>query len=443
MAYIMESDMMTTFKDKQGNVHNMFYPSKTNLIMMTDENGKASNLTLSEFANNVTSEINTLKSSGGIGVGTIKTISETVPADSWTKPDGSTYYEVKLENPSITDDMIIDVNIDLGSSEVASNAGILQISESGNGFVKLYSIDIPTDAISLTYTMIIQGDVTVSNPNILINPDFSINQREQTSYTNDGTTSIYTVDRWTTPFGNFCVVSSETTGVKIQGLNETRNNIIFRQLIESPSRYAGKTLTLSFKYKSTMSGHAYIGCDGVHGIISIEPTEEWIEKSSTFVLPTEIPNDSLEVVLINGTGTSADSIEFAWAKLEESATKTPFTVPDIGTELYKCERFYRKVQLRQQICYYNDSANITYNDKLYQSSLSIDLPIKSLRNINSVKAAPQILYNYSWHKNILGLTFLANGDEYLKSGSNGVKSNSDTSIGILPSEDLEIDAEIY
>ena len=193
MAYIMESDMMTTFKDKQGNVHNMFYPSKTNLIMMTDENGKASAQTLSEFASSVTeqltniqnllstlstdieniqnaadaintnkADINNLKTSLATANTNItnlqtalnnidKVVTTTVATSSWTKPSGSSYYEATISDSSITSDMIINVYIDSSSNDVALAAGLLEITETGNGYVKIFSINVPSAAIKLSY----------------------------------------------------------------------------------------------------------------------------------------------------------------------------------------------------------------------------------------------------------------------------------------------------
>lgn len=48
-----------------------------------------------------------------------------------------------------------------------------------------------------------------SNPNLLINPDFKINQRGATSYENDTTTkSVYSVDRWSL-YGRKLAVNSD------------------------------------------------------------------------------------------------------------------------------------------------------------------------------------------------------------------------------------------
>ena len=91
---------------------------------------------------------------------------------------------------------------------------------------------------------------TQSNENILHNSDFRnpVSQLGQSSYTQQG----YTIDRWrrSSATANPGELSFTPEGVKF--VNNASVNLLYRQDIENPSQYAGKTVTISADIASTL-----------------------------------------------------------------------------------------------------------------------------------------------------------------------------------------------
>lgn len=170
------------------------------------------------------------------------------------------------------------------------------------------------------------GKAKYINPNLLINPDFSINQRGQTVYSGFG----YTVDGW---FNQAYYV--ETTvlnkGVRITYYNaETAINWIYK-VVESLK--AG-TYTLSMKIRKSrpdLSVRCYEGLTKASTDWQIiqSPINVSSDGSLTFALAT---TDS-------GLA-SGDWIEIEWAKLELGSVATPFVKPNPGVEMTKCQWYY-------------------------------------------------------------------------------------------------------
>ena len=140
---------------------------------------------------------------------------------------------------------------------------------------------------------------TVSNPNLLINPDFKVNQRGVA-----GTFSgirKYFVDRWQLVSGTVVVNSDGTL---------TLNGSI-RQLLENA---VGSNVTASVS------------------------------------AGTAVYDDTTKTFTITGNG---DVI--SWAKLEIGSTATDFSPPDPTTELLKCYRFFYRIG--KNIAYPNHQSN--------------------------------------------------------------------------------------
>ena len=172
----------------------------------------------------------------------------------------------------------------------------------------------------------------VSNPNLLINPDFGINQRGLTTYSG---ISAYSVDHW---FRN----SEATMNIAENGItltySGTSNPSVF-QRIENTNRLSGKTLTFSAcingsvyscsntlpsSVPSSISYWAYSRLDG----------EISTPNNSIPHIRMQIHSGMLLCVLNNVSGCE-------WAKLEIGSTATPYSPPDPATELIKCQRYYQ------------------------------------------------------------------------------------------------------
>ena len=136
---------------------------------------------------------------------------------------------------------------------------------------------------------------TISNPNLLINPDFKINQRvvsgTKTPNKNPDGEDIHTyfVDRWGIDSGSVTINADGTLT-----LNGTMSQIL--------ENAVGTNVTASVSA----------------GMASYD--------------------DSTKTFTITGNG-----VTISWAKLETGSTPTPFSPPDTATELMKCKRYYQRI----------------------------------------------------------------------------------------------------
>lgn len=160
--------------------------------------------------------------------------------------------------------------------------------------------------------------VDISNPNLLINPDFKINQRGATSGSAITQSQGYIVDRWRIMDGDYSVNTNSIT------LNGT--------LVQTLEHSIGSDFTASV---FTSSGTATAAYD--------DSTREFTIVSSGAVI----------------TG----------AKLETGSDATPFVTPDPVEELRKCQRYYRII------------TNTIIQPYLYHTNLlSYFIPIKDMRD---------------------------------------------------------------
>lgn len=198
-------------------------------------------------------------------------------------------------------------------------------------------------------------NVPESNPNLLINGDFSVNQRGQSTYS---TNSAYTVDRWALVYGSLAV---NTNGSVSHTATNTWQGI--RQYVEHPERLVGKTITfsaygettglkaLTVSYKQTSASAAVrlgdIATTG-NGIISI-----------TVDIPNSLTKESL-LYFILYTPSANQTVTWYWAKAEIGSIATPFNPRPYGEELALCQRYYQVLRV-DSTCYCANTAHLYPN----------------------------------------------------------------------------------
>ena len=176
---------------------------------------------------------------------------------------------------------------------------------------------------------------TISNPNLLINPDFRINQRGQASY---NTNFAYTTDCWKLWKYNAATAGTVTvtdSGVLLESSGEG-GSVQLSQAIENSAQLSGRIVTLSVEvadvtgvwslYQHGNSNPSYkINTAGIHAF-----SFRWEEVVSPYG------------VVFSQLATSAEaSCKIKWIKLELGSVATPFIPPDPTTELAKCQRYYQ------------------------------------------------------------------------------------------------------
>ena len=178
--------------------------------------------------------------------------------------------------------------------------------------------------------------VNYSNPNLLINPDFRINQRGQAEYT-----SGYTVDRWYSP--GKCSAAPISGGVKLTStVTASSTTHAFWQDFEFPLP-PGK-YTLSLKAADVTGVWAA-------RIRTVTAAGDYVDSYYTLALREGVNKVSVDlpegeyisaVSIGFNKGTEAgNSLKLAWIKLENGSLATMFVAPDRAAELAKCQRFYQ------------------------------------------------------------------------------------------------------
>lgn len=175
----------------------------------------------------------------------------------------------------------------------------------------------------------------ISNPNLLINGDFRVNQRGQTSYVD----AAYTVDRWWKNAQSTFVVNADNS-ITLTRTTTTSNRYII-QWIEDYETLLGKTITISAKVKNVNANVPYqIGIYNGSVISSVSGNYSGGEEiiKTTIVVPSNwtklgiifYPNEQLVA------NTSA-TIEYV--KAEIGAIATPFIPRPYAEELALCQRY--------------------------------------------------------------------------------------------------------
>ena len=153
-----------------------------------------------------------------------------------------------------------------------------------------------------------------SNPNLLINPDFSINQRGASSYT-----SGYTVDRWK--------ISNAT-------LNATTKTL-------SNSNSASGTFLQSLENKPTGTFTVTLNVASVTGTVKFSWKDGSTYKTGA-VISKGLNTYTFTASSLTWVGidvASGASIQLDYMKLEQSSVATHFVTPNKAEELAKCQYY--------------------------------------------------------------------------------------------------------
>lgn len=159
-----------------------------------------------------------------------------------------------------------------------------------------------------------------SNPNLLINPDFKINQRGAISYEQQG----YSVDRW--KIWNVTVTPSASGGITVKN-DKYEDTGTFIQILENATE-GDSTLSC---YVTSVSGTVTMVADDDSQVIL---------KQGLNVVHTSSSTKNFTIFLNQGT-----SITLKWVKLEQGSIATSFVEPNISDELDKCLRYFESGSL--------------------------------------------------------------------------------------------------
>lgn len=160
-----------------------------------------------------------------------------------------------------------------------------------------------------------------SNPNLLINPDFAVNQRGEDTYEIQNS-SKYTVDRW--KLWN-AKVSKIDNGIKLE------NNFASIGTLQQKFEKAYLDIVTMSCYVESVTGTVTMKAEGADETVTLKQGLNYVTTSNC--------ND---VTFTINPGASAI---INWAKLEKGNTSTQFIKPNLTQESIKCEKFYKIVPL--------------------------------------------------------------------------------------------------
>lgn len=265
-----------------------------------------------------------------------------------------------------------------------------QKGDSGIGDAKLSNT--PGDSDTNGYTQKTVNGI-VQNPNLLINPNFAINQRGQASYSG----AVYGVDRWK-GIGGAITATPVTNGIQLS--SSGASNIYIKQIVEE--NLAGKTVTASCKLSAINSGEG-----GRFAVYYSTNGSSWtlisgisIATAGISTLTVAIPTNAVYVSVDVGVRPSSDVV-FEWAKLEIGSVATEFSPPDNATELLKCQRYYIDIGIKGPTSYLIGSG-VFYSTTL--AYVAIPLP-------TTLRTVPTLILG-----DLSRLTLLGDGKSYTPTG---------------------------
>lgn len=179
-----------------------------------------------------------------------------------------------------------------------------------------------------------------SNPNLLINGDFRINQRGEQTYTNSGGHK-YTVDRWNcwSANGKTGTIQKQDDGI----LCTLDDSCRIRQAIELPPQMQNQYVTLSFE-GSVTQGECWVSIMASDSISDYSQSISFGSVNCNDNKKLTVKVIQLKKYLVVDFFTKVRGIiKLKWVKLEFGTVATPFVPKLYSQELADCSRYYEKV----------------------------------------------------------------------------------------------------
>ncbi len=200
--------------------------------------------------------------------------------------------------------------------------------------IRLSSIaDSTYEPYALTNQQLTPYALSQSNPNLLDNPWFTVNQRGESSYTSQG----YTVDRWKISNNVALSLSNE-----ILTLTTTASYSNMLQYLESERLLEGKTYTLSILCSDDSVQSKTFILQASSNWVNIE---QWKDVLAGFYATYRLDNGRYTFIILDSNGASERSASIKAVKLELGSVSTlaQDTAPNYATELLKCQRYFYRM----------------------------------------------------------------------------------------------------
>lgn len=188
----------------------------------------------------------------------------------------------------------------------------------------------------------------ISDDNIVVNSDFSVNQRGQTEYvtTADGP-RIYCVDKWQQQ-GAVKVTVIADDGIIVTPTDTIAANttVVLQDCPIDESLDSNKYIALSLMCAATAAAYFrifYFGADsnslGSSPVITPDSTD-YKSYATVGTMPTGTRSVRVCINFRSGAGAS-DYIHMRWIKAQRSKVDTPYNKPTKAENLVECQYFYQ------------------------------------------------------------------------------------------------------
>lgn len=252
-----------------------------------------------------------------------------------------------------------------------------------------------------------------SNPNLLLNSNFKVDQRGRGTYTNNTTKPTYTLDRWMSI--NTEVVYNVDGTATITSLATTDTSAWFKQILEHA---INDTCTLSCNI-TAVTGSAYL-YNHANG--------KKIVKGLNTVTLSYLKGASIELK-------QGASITIEWIKLEKGSKATAYVAPNYANELQRCMMYYNVV---------NTSLNGYFTTQMYVGCETV----LNMRTKPTVKGVGSIwVYYYGGYtkykfSDLQSIVLTKYSEITLLAAPSGASQQNMT---VVFDEDsyIELDAEVY
>lgn len=348
------------------------------------------------------SEIPTTLPANGGDANTVNghTVNADVPADAQFT---DTTYTVATPSTDGLESKEDKAKLD-GIEDGANNYILPVATPTGLGGVKI------GDNLSVTADGTLSAPI-YSNPNLLDNPDFKINQRGETEYTTAG----YTVDRWKKGAKAKATVNDNSNLVLISQSGVSGDSNLY-QLIEEYNALRGQKVCFSAKINGTVR---YMTC------VLPETNSSYFAKELSFdggkmMIFTVNINIFLGVYII--TTSEQIPLNIEWTKLELGSAPTPFVPPAPAEELTKCLRYYEKGIYRVRML----APSQGFNQWFTGISCAVPKRILPTFKLLNIKRYDSTNVNDAFFNDIATVSIAANSNDPLRLHSGDIPTNKGT-----------------
>ena len=271
----------------------------------------------------------------------------------------------------------------------------------------------------------------ISNPNLLINGDFRVNQRGKKTYTGQG----YSVDRWK------ITNASTTLEVVSEGIilsaSATGSNGYINQYIENGFEILkGKAVTFSI----CINGEVYKATGDVLTEIpsSTRPIAIISNTSNTTAVGLYLQGSGNMIVQVGVV--AGNSVNVSWVKLEIGEHSTAFVPRVYAEELAHCQRFYEKIDVSVAANKYNIFKIAKSANRFYDESIQFKTTKRTLPTVHcySISGSVDKLLDVSSSTDIaVTYTYITADSFRVVPGASGFTADGNV-VGYF-----EADAEIY